>query len=253
MCLILMAYKNHPDYKLIIAANRDEFYQRETEPAHFWNENPEILAGRDKVAGGTWMGVHTSGKISMLTNFRDLSNIKADAPSRGFLVSNYLQKDVPPSQYLKKVAEKGNQYNGFNLICGDAEQLYYYGNYQDGVHRISAGYHGLSNALLNTNWPKIEKGKQKLKDTIQRSFDEQDLFEILYDDIRAPIESLPDTGVGQEKEHMLSSMFIKSENYGSRCSTVLIIDQNNIMTFAERTYDITDFSFVERSFELSIQ
>jgi len=254
MCLILFAHQYHPKYKLIVAANRDEFYARETQPASFWEDKPQVLAGRDIEAGGTWLGVNKIGEVSMLTNFRDLQNINPTAPSRGQLVSDFLVNNLQASDYLKKVASSGKEYNGFNLICGTQDELFYYGNYQEGVHRIEAGIHGLSNALLNTPWPKVIKGRNKFQQAIEKKVPlVEDLFDTLYDDIKAPKEKLPDTGVGFEKEHMLSPMFIKSENYGSRCSTVLLVDKNDVMTFVERTYNIEDYSYFDKSYKLKIQ
>lgn len=254
MCLILFAHQYHPKYKLIVAANRDEFYARETQPARFWEDNPRVLAGRDIEAGGTWLGVNTIGEVSMLTNFRDLQNIKTAAPSRGQLVSDFLVNNQQARDYLKQVADNGKNYNGFNLICGTQDELFYYGNYQDGIHKIEPGIHGLSNALINTPWPKVEKGKIKFQNAIENEEPlAEDLFSTLYDDIKAPIEKLPDTGVGIEKEHMLSPMFIKSENYGSRCSTVLLVDKNDVMTFVERTYNTSDYSYFDKNYQLKIQ
>lgn len=249
MCLILLAKNAHPDYKLIIAANRDEFYKRKTKKAHFWKEAPKLLAGRDMEAGGTWMGVNKEGRIAMLTNYRDPFNIKEKAPSRGFLVSDFLKTDENTGKYLSQVEQNASAYNGFNLICGTPDQLYYFGNYQDGVHPIENGIHGLSNKLLDTPWPKVTRGKQKLKELISGSFSALGILEVLYDDIKAPAQMLPDTGVGAEMEAMLSSMFIKSPDYGSRCSTVVMVSKQNNLTFLERTYNIHNFSYDDVSFE----
>ncbi|HNP18275.1 MAG TPA: NRDE family protein [Fulvivirga sp.] len=250
MCLILLGYKVHPTYKLIIAANRDEFYGRPTKPLDFWEEDRSILAGKDLEAGGTWLGLTTAGKISLLTNYRDLKNIKPNAPSRGHLVSDYLKKGIDASQYLENVAQKGNNYNGFNIICGDVDELQYYGNYQKGVHKIKAGVHGLSNALFNTPWPKVIKGKEKVEKVIANNeITAEHLFATLYDDLKAPDNQLPDTGVGYEKEAMLSPMFIKSENYGSRCSTVILVDNDNNVHCSERTYNPHDYSYETKSFD----
>ncbi|UII33022.1 NRDE family protein [Fulvivirga ulvae] len=253
MCLILFAYKTHPGYKLVVAANRDEFYSRPTEPAEFWEDNPSILAGRDLTAGGTWMGINKRGKISMLTNYRDLKNIRQNAPSRGHLVSDFLENDETADKYLHQVSEKGNLYNGFNLVCGTVDELYYYGNYRAGVHPVTSGYHGLSNALLNTQWPKVDKGLNKLRAILKSErIDPEQLFDALYDDIKAPDHLLPDTGVGLERESMLSPMFIKSANYGSRCSTVLLVDHDNRVQYLERTYNIPEFTFTDRVFEMKL-
>ncbi len=253
MCLILFAKNQHQKYKLIVAANRDEFYKRKTTHADFWDDHTNILAGRDLQAGGTWMGVNKNGLVSMLTNFRDLKNIKDDAPSRGHLVSDFLKEEPSASSYLQKLAKNGQAYNGFNLICGNGDELYYYGNYQTGVHKIQDGTHGLSNALLNTSWPKVERGKQKLQDLIdQDQIIVSKLFATLYDDLKADVIELPDTGVGIEMEKMLSPMFIKSTNYGSRCSTVLLVDNDDNYTYVERTYNIEDFSYTERDFHFTV-
>lgn len=253
MCLILFAKNVHPEYGLIIAANRDEFYNRPTKEADFWAGEKHILAGKDLEAGGTWMGISKRGRLSMLTNYRDLKNIKSDAPSRGQLVADFLINEDSPENYLLNVAQKGQNYNGFNLIVGQPDNLHYYGNYQQGVHKIQNGVHGLSNALLNTPWPKVEIGKEKLAFAVNKSsIDTEELFDLLRDDIKAPLDQLPDTGIGLEKEKMLSPMFIKSENYGSRCSTIILIKTTGEVHFSERTYDPVNFSFSTKSYDFKI-
>lgn len=253
MCLILLSNNHHPIYKLVVAANRDEFYQRPTQQADYWEEDPAILGGRDKEAGGTWMGINRKGRISMLTNYRDLSNIKQDAPSRGHLVSEFLKNGQPASDYLHQLESTGKEYNGYNIICGDIDNLYYYGNYQQGVHLIPGGVHGLSNALLDTAWPKVEKGKKELSAILDTDkIDPESIFDLLYDDRMAPGNQLPGTGVGLEMEKMLSPIFIKSPDYGSRCSTVLLVDQTGQVFFAERTYNTTDFSYVTKTFRFRL-
>src|SRR5690606_8793589 len=163
MCLIFLSVDDHPDYKLMVVANRDEFYHRKTQPAHFWHDAPGLLGGRDQEAGGTWMGIHKSGRISMVTNYRDPHKINPQAPSRGHLVSDFLQTEDDVLSYLKGVEQKGLQYNGFNLITGDADALYYYSNYKQGIEKVTQGIHGLSNHLLNTPWPKVKTGLEKMR------------------------------------------------------------------------------------------
>jgi uncharacterized protein with NRDE domain len=254
MCLILFAHKAHAKYKLIVAANRDEFYARPTLPANYWEEESKILAGKDLEAGGTWLGITTSGRISLLTNYRDLTNIKPNAPSRGHLVSEFLKSGANSTAYLEEISGNGSEYNGFNIICGNIDDLYYYGNYQEGVHQINSGIHGLSNALLETPWPKVVNGKNKLHGVIaEQDIEVDSLFGTLYNDMRAPDHQLPDTGVGYEKEKMLSPMFIKSDNYGSRCSTVILVDEENNVLFAERTYNIHDYSFDTKVYRFKIE
>jgi uncharacterized protein with NRDE domain len=253
MCLIFLSLNQHPNYKLIVAANRDEFYERKTATADFWSDHPEILGGRDLEAGGTWMAMNRSGKISMITNYRDLKNLKPKAPSRGKLVSDYLLDDISPEHYLNKIAPNKDQYNGFNLVVGSSKELWYLSNYKPGVEKVADGNHGLSNALLDTPWPKVVAGKKKFESIIKSDKVGPDtLFNLLFDDHVAPDNQLPDTGVGLERERQLSSMFIKSPGYGSRCSTVVLIDQNNHVVFAERVYDFRTFEYSVKTFEFDI-
>ena len=253
MCLIFFSLKQHPDYKLIVAANRDEFYNRKTDAADFWKDQPNIVGGRDLEANGTWLGMTTSGKISMLTNYRDPKNINPAAPSRGQLVSDYLEQDIAPEDYLKKIEPKAVSYNGFNLLTGNSEEFYYLSNYKTGIDKITSGLHGLSNHLLETPWPKVARGKQKLEHLLgSKNISSLQLFEFLYDENRAADDQLPDTGIGLERERALSSMFIKSPNYGSRCSTVILIDQQNNVEFSERVYDLVSFEYTTRTFEFKI-
>ncbi|MGK7392569.1 MAG: NRDE family protein [Candidatus Cyclobacteriaceae bacterium M2_1C_046] len=250
MCLILFAINKHPKYALVVAANRDEFYARPTADAHFWPDHPNVLAGRDLEANGSWMGVSTEGKISMLTNYRDLSNIKTNAPSRGDIVADFLKKNVQEEQYLKGLDKKADLYNGYNLLFGSRNKLMYYSNVSENFEELTKGIFGLSNHLLNSKWPKIERGKEKLKEIVlgNEPIKPELLFEALYDDIKAPDHQLPDTGVGLEKERMLSPMFIKSADYGSRCSTVVLADHEGNWHFYERVYSPKDFSYRTNEF-----
>lgn len=253
MCLIFLSIQDHPRYKLIIAANRDEFHRRKTAAADFWADAPKVLAGRDLEANGTWLGISKTGRISILTNYRDPKNIDLAAPSRGHLVSDFLQRNLTGEQYLSDVEGDGKKYNGYNLLAGTFDELWYYSNYAQGIQRIPAGFHGLSNHLLNTPWPKVERGKKLLLPILQQPvLTPAVLFEFLYDEHRASDDQLPDTGIGLERERVLSSMFIKSPDYGSRCSTVVLIDKQNHVQFSERVYDLTTFEHTTRDFELDI-
>jgi uncharacterized protein with NRDE domain len=250
MCLIFISLKEHKDYKLIVAANRDEFYNRKTLPADFWSDDPSILGGRDLEAGGTWLAMNKLGRLSMITNFRDPKNIDPKAPSRGALVSDYLKAEVDPHLYLKKIEPKAKAYNGFNLLVGDINDLWYLSNYKDGIEQLSPGIHGLSNHLLDTPWPKVEKGKLDFHELISAKFSYDDLFKFLFNDKVADDDKLPDTGVGLERERVLSSMFIKSPGYGTRCSTVILVDHQDNVFFAERVYDLVTFDFTEKTFNV---
>ncbi len=253
MCLIFISIQDHPRYKLIVAANRDEFHMRDTAPADFWPDAPSVLGGRDLEANGTWLGIAKTGRISLLTNYRDPNNIDPAAPSRGHLVSDFLQQNVPGDQYLQHVVEDGKKYNGYNLLAGTMDDLWYHSNYAQGIQRLPPGFHGLSNHLLNTPWPKVERGKALLLPILQKPvLTQSELFEFLYDERRASDDQLPDTGIGLERERVLSSMFIKSPNYGSRCSTVILIDKQNHVQFSERVYDLTTFAPTTRDFEFDI-
>jgi uncharacterized protein with NRDE domain len=253
MCLIFLSIHSHPTYKLIIAANRDEFYNRRTAAVDYWKDFPRIVGGRDLEAQGTWMAMTTSGKISLLTNYRDPKNINPAAPSRGNLVSDYLEKDVKAEEYINALAAEGKRYNGFNLLVGNTDELFYYSNYGEGATKVSPGIHGLSNHLLDTPWPKVQRGKEKLL-PLMNQIDIQPgvLFDFLYDNETANDSLLPDTGIGLERERALSSMFIKTPNYGSRCSTVVLIDQKNHVRYAERVFDLKTFEYSERSFEFDV-
>lgn len=245
MCLILFSYKTHPRYKLIIAANRDEFYARPTISADYWKDYPDIMAGRDMEAMGTWMGMNKkSGDIGMLTNYRDLANLKSVAPSRGVLVSDFLINENFPEEYYGGLYPTLHEYNGFNVVLGSADSLSYFSSEFKGLKPLAPGVYGLSNALLNSPWPKIQKGKLKLEAiTEERHFEVEHLFEAMKDDELAEEKYLPDTGVGLEKERMLSSMFIKSPQYGSRCTTAILVDHHDKVLYAERTYDTTTFMY----------
>lgn len=254
MCLIFIALKQHPDYKLIIAANRDEFYNRKTAPADFWTENPFVVGGKDLEAGGTWLGMNKSGKISMITNFRDPKNINPNAPSRGHLVSEFLLDNADGESYIKKVEAKGKAYNGFNLVVGDSTALYYHSNYNTGIVKMTNGLYGLSNHLLDTPWPKVVRGKEKMSVALAAAKPlKESFFNILFDDVMAEDVKLPDTGVGLERERVLSSMFIKSPGYGTRCSTVIMVGNDNEVSFTERVFDLSTFEYQERLFLFSIQ
>lgn len=254
MCLIFLSLRQHPTYKLVLAANRDEFYARKTAPAEFWSDHPYVLGGRDLQAGGTWMGITLQGRISLVTNYRDPRHIDPNALSRGKLVSDFLAGKESPEAYLQDLEKYKTSYNGFNLIVGTAESLWYYSNYRDGIAEIGPGLHGLSNHLLETPWPKVARGKEKMATLLQQPTVTPDaLFDMLYDDTIAADAQLPDTGVGLDRERMLSSMFIKSPVYGTRCSTIVLIDHHNHVTFAERIFNTQTFQHTTQQFQFDIK
>lgn len=253
MCLICFSLNHHPRYKLIVAANRDEFYDRSTAPADYWSDHPEILGGRDLEARGTWMAMTRSGRISLIANYRDPENIDPNAPSRGQLVSEYLIQKNHPEDFLKSVKLGAKKYNGFNLIAGDQNELWYLSNYQNTIQKIENGFYALSNHLLETPWPKVIRIKEKLAPFFQKEeIDPEIVIDALYDGLRAPDNQLPDTGIGLERERELSSMFIKTPNYGTRCSTVVLVDRQDQVLFSERTYDLKSFVHTTRVFQFGV-
>lgn len=239
MCLILFAYEVHPLYRLIAAANRDEFYTRPAQPASFWPDAPGLLAGRDLTEGGTWLGITRGGRFSAVTNYRDPRALVSQARSRGHLVADYLRGSESPGRYLARVAERGGDYNGFNLLAGDASTLHYYSNRGDeGPRALAPGIYGLSNHLLDTAWPKVEAGKRGLAEMVAsgREIEAEELFHLLSSRERADDARLPETGVGIEMERMLSPLFIESEGYGTRCSTVTLVRRDGLIELIERTH-----------------
>lgn len=238
MCLILLAYKKHPRFKLIIAANRDEFFNRPTQSMQWWDDPPFLLAGKDLKEGGTWLGITQHGKFAAITNFRDSSQNKEKAPSRGLLVKDFLSSQVTAENFLDDLSTKSSYYNGFNLIFGDIDQLYFYSNKSPEILKLKPGFYGLSNHLLNTPWPKVIKGKKRLKEIILKNpdFDLNKIFTFLKDNTIAPDHQLPETGIKKEWERILSPIFIKSENYGTRSSTVILVERNNNVVVLEQNY-----------------
>lgn len=237
MCLINFQFDGHPKYKLILAANRDEFYLRPTETAHFWKDHPTLLAGRDLMQMGTWLGVTTSGRIAALTNFRDPSVPDADKISRGAIVRNFLSSDIAPREFLENLVPE--DYAGFNLLAGNANQLFYYNNLDAKAEEVEPGIHGLSNHFLDTPWPKVVKGTMYLERYLSdnQEIRIEDLFAFLQDADQADEGELPDTGVGAQWERVLSPMFILTPEYGTRSSTVLLVGHDGHITFAERVYE----------------
>jgi len=225
---------------LILAANRDEFYARPTSYAHWW-ENEEFLAGKDLKGGGTWLGVSKSGNVAAVTNYRDPANIRPDAKTRGNLVTDYLNGfDGKGKDYLQLVSSQAGDYNGFNLLIMENEKALHFSNYENKVSEVTSGTHLLTNALLDTSWPKAEKLESSFSSVIQTEFTHQDVLSILEDDATAEDHELPETGLPYDLEKAVSAVCIKTENYGTCCSTVITIDHENKLTFTERSFLVGD-------------
>ncbi|MBI5062437.1 MAG: NRDE family protein [Desulfatitalea sp.] len=238
MCLILFAYQRHPRYGLVLAANRDEFYARPTAPLDYWADHPQVLAGRDLEQQGTWLGVTRHGRLAAITNYRDPKNIKPNAPSRGHLVSDFLIGALPPGEYLQQVSASADRYNGFNLLVGDADRLFYFSNRGSAPQKLEPGLYGISNHLLDTDWPKTCLGKQGLAQVLETEQDPspEKLFHLLQNQAVAPNDQLPDTGISKDWEQVLSAIFIASPHYGTRSSSVLLVDTAGGVSFDERTW-----------------
>jgi uncharacterized protein with NRDE domain len=238
MCLILFAARAHPRYPLIVAANRDEAYRRPTADAAFWPDQPHIYGGRDLEQGGTWLGVAQNGRFAAVTNYRLGRPRAASTRSRGELTRDYLAGNEDARTYLKAISARARDYNGFSLIAGNLDRLYFFSNHGAGIEAIAPGVHGLSNHLLDEPWPKVKQGVAVLGALLGASEDDltRRLFDVLADRTPAPVELLPATGIGMERERDLSSSFIAGETYGTRASTVLLVGADGEALFRERSY-----------------
>lgn len=239
MCILFIGVEQHPNFPLIVAANRDEFHIRPTQPSGFWSQRPNVLAGKDLQAGGSWMGVSKQGKLAALTNIRAPGKERSDAVSRGELVMNFLNDDVCEQQYLKGLSASAHKYNGYNLLFGRLDDLQVYNNFEDSVYRLSKGVYGLSNANLNSPWPKLDLGRSELAKYCRQTseLNIEHLFDLLGNSSKPKDEVLPQTGVPIEWERKLSSIFIQSPDYGTRSSTVLLLDRYRQVFWQERSFN----------------
>lgn len=237
MCLIVFSYKEHARYNLILVANRDEAFGRPTRAAQFWDDQPNLLAGKDLSAGGTWLGINKEGRVAALTNYRDPLISKENPPSRGHIITNYLAQQKEPEEFLLTLHKNSDRYMGFNLLAGTYKDLFHYSNQEGKINRIKPGIHGLSNHLLDTPWPKVERAKSGLASIAkQDSLTTDRLFNLMQDAQPASEENLPDTGIAPELEKSLSPIFIKTDEYGTRSTAVLLVDKKGKVTFEERRY-----------------
>lgn len=237
MCLILFSLNPNDQFKLVLAANRDEQYGRPSSAADFWEDHPEVLAGRDLSAGGTWLGVTRTGRFAAVTNFREDPPHPIPPRSRGELTANFLIGDDSPHQYLHQVAQMGDEYRGFNLIVGDGNEFCYVSNREGIVRNLSAGCYGLSNQLLDCDWPKVVQGRNRLSTLSPEQMDSQHLYPLILDD-------------GDHRA--FSQSFIRSERYGTTASTVLCISQSGKVMFEERTFGVLGRSRGVNTYDFSI-
>lgn len=236
MCLILFAYRIVPGVPLLVAANRDEYYARPARQAAFWEDRPSVLAGRDLQAGGTWLGVSANGRFAAVTNFRGAPGAPPGGPSRGELVTGFLSGKQSARSYSRALEKAGSRYAGFCMLASDGEELYFYSNQEHRASIVEPGIHGLSNHLLDTPWPKVVKGRAGLQGLLSRPFSDADYLDLMDDTVPATEKMLPETNLDPAWERSLSSLRIIAGGYGTRCSSVVRIDEASVVDFAERTY-----------------
>lgn len=239
MCLIVLAWKTHPDYPLMLLANRDELYSRATAPLHAWETRPAIYAGEDRVQHGSWLGMTAQGRLAAVTNLRGVKDTGSGERSRGWLVRDFLLSRRDPADYLDHVQLEAAQYHGFNLLVGNLRTLMYASNQPSVQPRLlTPGIYGLSNASLNTSWPKVEEAKVAFTRLLaRREPDVEALLGLMHTQTRYPLSLLPDTGVGPEREQALSPIFVATELYGTRSTTLMTWHRQGRMQMYERSYD----------------
>jgi uncharacterized protein with NRDE domain len=235
MCLIAIAWRARSDLPLVVAANRDEWRERPAKPAHWWPDRPEIFAGRDLQAGGTWMGMTRAGRFAAVTNFRDPSDKRSTARSRGMLVTEFLVGQESPARFLSNLSARAHEYNGFNLIVGDGASLFYFGSREGHPRAIEPGVHALSNHLLDEPWPKVVAARVAMEAALADEEPIDVLFNLLSDPTKPPDDVLPTTGVGVEWERRLGPALITGDDYGTRASTVLAVTAGGEAIFEERS------------------
>jgi uncharacterized protein with NRDE domain len=245
MCLAVIAWNSLPDHPLVLAANRDEFYARATRSAAWWGQSVSLLAGRDEEAGGTWLGINRSGRFALLTNVRSPAERNPHAPSRGTLVVSALQANEGPEAWLRRQGSRMRSYNGFNLLVGNARagdgRLHYFSNrLQEPPRLLAPGIYGLSNAFLDTPWPKVTRAVARFACALAQRVDPEALLDLLGDRELARDSELPSTGVPLEWERALSSMQIRANGYGTRTTTVITVRRDGLASFIERAFDVDD-------------
>lgn len=237
MCLIAFALNSHPIYPLIIVANRDEFYDRPTKPLHFW-KTEKFYGGKDLKAGGTWMGFTEKGRFGAITNYRDLKNIKHEAESRGNILTDYFTSGLTTIEFLNSIHKKANRFNGFNFLGIENGKAFHYSNYEGKINVLDTGVFGLSNALLDTSWPKVDKLKHDFTNMISTDFTHLDLLTLLEKGDLADDSDLPNTGVPHDLEKSLSAICIRMENYGTCSSTVIRVSDSGTVKFTEKSHPV---------------
>jgi uncharacterized protein with NRDE domain len=251
MCLVAFSWKNHPEYPLIISANRDEFFDRPSQKMHVWESG--FYAGKDLRSGGTWMGFHPNGRWSLLTNYRDFTNPKNAQISRGKLVETWLESHISPEEYLEGIRKFQDEYDGFNLLVSDGKKLFYLSNYSPEIEEVEPGIYGLSNALLDDAWPKVELAKSQLGQLIKSEFSTIDLLNILKSKETYPEEKLPNTGVPIEMESSLSAQLIRMPgNYGTVSAAAMVQHTSGLVQLKQRSYQWEPERYSDLDFQFQL-
>jgi uncharacterized protein with NRDE domain len=238
MCLLVAAYDFHPDYRLVLVGHRDEFHARPTAPLGWWPDSPDLLAGRDLEAGGTWLGLHREGRLAVLTNFRGEGSQRPGTPSRGLLIPAFLARNEPAEDFGRRLADTAADYSGFNLLAFDGATLAYTANRPEPVSwRLPAGLYGLSNHLLDTPWPKVVRARERVRAALEAGVaSPRALFSAVQDREPARDAELPSTGLDRDTERLVSAPFIVNPVYGTRCTTVVLLDREGLVRVEERRY-----------------
>lgn len=235
MCILFIAVNQHPQFPLIVAANRDEYHARPAQALHSWQDKAGIIAGRDLQAGGTWLGLHQQGRFAALTNIRRPDLIRDEAPSRGDLVVDALESE--DSGDYGRSLRAGSQHNPYNLVFGDIQRLYVYSSVKRELSLLDTGFHSISNGEPDAAWPKMQRGVQMLEQAVAaKKLEESALLAMMRDNTRAPDRFLPNTGVGIEAERLLSPIYIEGEDYGTRTTSLLFLNQHSYR-FLEQNYN----------------
>jgi uncharacterized protein with NRDE domain len=242
MCLIVLGWKAHADYPLVVFANRDEFHDRPSGRAEFWGDEPELLAGRDRRGGGTWLGLTRHGRFAAISNVRKESTVPVtesrDIHSRGSLVRDYLLGEASPEEFATLTLARGSDFEGFNLLVGDRDSMVWVSNRADEIVKVEPGIHGISNGGLNEPWPKVARGKDAMAAALESgSVSIEEGLTALSNRQVPPDDQLPDTGVGVESERQLAPVFIVAPGYGTRASTVVRVGADDQVTFVELIFD----------------
>jgi uncharacterized protein with NRDE domain len=237
MCLISVAWHAHQEFPCVIAANRDEAHARPSAGAQWWQEHPDLLAGRDLVAGGTWFGITRSGRFAAVTNYRNPALQRNSSLSRGSLVAWFLTASISVAEGLEHLSRVSGDFNGFTLFICDGTTLGVHESVGARGRELGPGVYGLSNHLLDSPWPKVTQAKSRLIEALGDAPNEEVLLASLRDERRADEDQLPVTGVGLERERQLSSAFIRSADYGTRSSTIVWVDRRGKVRFHEWRWD----------------